>query len=108
MGILRQAKKIRKMVDQMIDKPFEQAKSRRVKLAAPLITVIANTPRQKSGIEELSLVDTLLGDYEKAGVVDERQEFLIKVATGQIYGGMLVEALLSKHTAYFLFSFSWS
>lgn len=105
MGSLRQAKKIRKLIDQMVDKPFEQAKSRRVGLVTSLIIVVADRPRQKSGIEELSLVDTLLEDYEKAGVVDERHEFLIKIATGQIYGGIEVEAFFSKSSAYFLILF---
>lgn len=33
------------------------------------------------------MVDALIEDYEKSGVVDERREFLIKNAAGQIYGG---------------------
>ena len=33
------------------------------------------------------MVDTLIEDYEKSGIVDERRELLIKNAAGQIYGG---------------------
>lgn len=48
---------------------------------------IANTHNQNSGIEKLSLADTLLEEYERTGIVDDKQEFLIKTATGQLYGG---------------------
>lgn len=33
------------------------------------------------------MVDTLIEDYERSGIVDERRELLIKNAAGQIYGG---------------------
>lgn len=33
------------------------------------------------------MVDTLIEDYEKSDIVDERRELLIKNAAGQIYGG---------------------
>lgn len=33
------------------------------------------------------MVDSLLEDYEKSGVVDEKYEILMKNAAAQIYGG---------------------
>lgn len=34
------------------------------------------------------MVDALIHKHEKSGILDERQEFLIKNAAGQIFGGL--------------------
>ena len=44
------------------------------------------------------MVDVLLGDYEKTGMIDERREFLIKNAAGQIYGGMYQLSINCSHS----------
>ena len=43
--------------------------------------------RQKAGIHQDTFTDSLLDDYERDGIVDERREVLMKTTAAQIYAG---------------------
>ena len=87
---MKRAKEARILVDRLVDEPYQYVKSQRVKrvesqksnllhLTIPLL--------QESGLDEESMVATLINDCENEGILDERCEFLIKNAGGQIFGG---------------------
>lgn len=53
------------------------------------------------------MVDGLIHKHEKSGIVDEKQEFLIKNAAAQIFGGLSYkyQRLLYTYSSFFLTTF---
>lgn len=87
MTLLQQAKKVRALITKMVEEPYERVKLQRVRGSFHIIHSLGLMAIQSLGLEGTSLVDSLLEDYEKSAIVDEKRENLIKTTAGMIYGG---------------------
>lgn len=87
-SLLRRAKSARILIDRMLDEPYQYVKSQRVRSIIHSAVTCLPMYTQESGYEGVSMVDALIENHERSGILDEKRELLIKNAAGQIYGGM--------------------